>query len=287
MSSSGTAAIDPRNVLLTGIPRSGTTLTCHLLNRLPDVVALHEPMNVAALALCPDGAAVCDQIANYFRRMRRMIRWRGVAVSKHAGGVVPDNPVTTEPDATGQRPLIVTPGTIRIDKPFSAQGVLAIKHPAAFTAILAALRARFRIYAIVRNPIATLGSWNSVPFQHRQGHAPAAERLNGPLRRALASIDDDDDRQLFLLSWFFQQYQQYLAAECVIRYEDLVASHGAALAVIHPGAAHLNVALEDRNVKNVYDLSTIQRLGKKLLGSEGSYWQYYSRASVAAMLPNR
>jgi broad-specificity NMP kinase len=35
-----------RNVLITGTPRSGTTLVCSLLNKLPDIVALHEPMNV-------------------------------------------------------------------------------------------------------------------------------------------------------------------------------------------------------------------------------------------------
>ena len=27
-----------RNLIITGIPRSGSTLTCSLLNRLPDVV---------------------------------------------------------------------------------------------------------------------------------------------------------------------------------------------------------------------------------------------------------
>src|SRR5689334_16285425 len=34
-----------RDVLVTGLPRSGTTLTCHLLQKLPDTVALHEPMD--------------------------------------------------------------------------------------------------------------------------------------------------------------------------------------------------------------------------------------------------
>src|SRR5262245_2561552 len=41
---SATCAMDDRNVLVAGIPRSGTTLTCHLLNSLPDIVALHEPI---------------------------------------------------------------------------------------------------------------------------------------------------------------------------------------------------------------------------------------------------
>ena len=34
------SASSQRNVLITGIPRSGTTLVCSLLNKVPDVVAL-------------------------------------------------------------------------------------------------------------------------------------------------------------------------------------------------------------------------------------------------------
>ena len=33
-----------RDVVLTGPPRSGTTLACHMLNKLPGTVALHEPI---------------------------------------------------------------------------------------------------------------------------------------------------------------------------------------------------------------------------------------------------
>ena len=33
-----------RNIVLTGPGRSGTTLTCFLLNKLPDTVALSEPI---------------------------------------------------------------------------------------------------------------------------------------------------------------------------------------------------------------------------------------------------
>ena len=38
------AATDPC-MLLTGLPRGGTTLACELLNHLPDVRALDEPMD--------------------------------------------------------------------------------------------------------------------------------------------------------------------------------------------------------------------------------------------------
>jgi len=35
---------NPHNIILKEIPRSGTTLVCHLINKLPNFVALHEPM---------------------------------------------------------------------------------------------------------------------------------------------------------------------------------------------------------------------------------------------------
>jgi len=37
------------DIILTGIARSGTTLTCFLLNKLPQAVALHEPMDPSQL----------------------------------------------------------------------------------------------------------------------------------------------------------------------------------------------------------------------------------------------
>jgi hypothetical protein len=36
--------LNQTNIVSTGLPRSGTTLTCHLLNKLPNTVALHEPI---------------------------------------------------------------------------------------------------------------------------------------------------------------------------------------------------------------------------------------------------
>ena len=81
-----------RNVVLMGKGRSGTTLVCHLLNMLPDAVALSEPIPPGKFEdYVPDREAVCDLIELYYRRMRRRARKEGIVVSKHVGGVVPDN----------------------------------------------------------------------------------------------------------------------------------------------------------------------------------------------------
>ena len=91
-----TAARDPvranrANVVLTGPPRSGTTLACRLLNTLPDTVALHEPIAPGKFANAENDLAVLEGLQRYFRRMRRMIRKEKVAISKNVGGRIPDN----------------------------------------------------------------------------------------------------------------------------------------------------------------------------------------------------
>ena len=62
-----------RNLIITGIPRSGSTLACSLLNRLPDVVALNETMNVGELLALPDAESRVRAIADYFAETRRTI----------------------------------------------------------------------------------------------------------------------------------------------------------------------------------------------------------------------
>ena len=62
-----------RNLIITGIPRSGSTLACSLLNRLPDVVALNETMNIGELLALPDAESRVRAIADYFAETRRTI----------------------------------------------------------------------------------------------------------------------------------------------------------------------------------------------------------------------
>ena len=63
-----------RNVLITGTPRSGTTLLCSLLNKVPDTVALHEPMNVWDFPKCKDAQAIADVIESFCTETRASLR---------------------------------------------------------------------------------------------------------------------------------------------------------------------------------------------------------------------
>jgi hypothetical protein len=161
---------------------------------------------------------------------------------------------------------------------------LVVKHPAAFTALLETLVPRFRVFAVVRNPLSVLSSWQTVPMTVRDGQLPLAERLDSTLAAALAGIDDRVERQLHILSLFFEKYCAVLREDQIIRYESIVSSKGKALSVITERASALDEPLESRNKAAIYDRAVMRQLGKRLLDSDGPYWKLYAKESVAELL---
>jgi hypothetical protein len=273
--------MNSNNILITGTPRSGTTMTCHLLNKLPETVALHEPMQTGQLK-GQDGPAAA--VERFCGEQRHSILEHGVAISKHAGGAVPANPVGTSRSDSGLRKRVVSKGEITIDKELSPDFALVVKHCGSFTATLDRLVPRFPVYAIVRNPLSMLASWATVEFAVQRGRVPVAEGLDRELKAQLASIEDVLDRQIHILTWFHERIRRYLPDEAIIRYESIVETGGKALAVVRPGAVSLAEPLQSQNTSDLYDRERMLRIGERLLKSEGAHWQSYSKESVERLL---
>lgn len=271
------------DLLLTGLPRSGTTLVCHLLSSLPDVVALHEPMRVGQWA-GKSPTEILAEIDAFIVENRRTLLEERKAVSKHQEGRVPDNPVGSDVAAHGLRSQVVSLGAIEIQKQLPPDFTLAIKHNAAFTALLEFLVPRHACYAIVRNPLAVLSSWQSVDLPVHRGRIPAAEALVPPLKQSLSAIEDTLERQLFILDWFFARFQKHLPPERIVRYEEVVQTRGACLQRLHPDAAAISFPLESRNQSQLYKKDLSAKIGERLLASEGSYWNFYSKEDVQRLL---
>jgi len=306
--------VDDRNVLVTGLPRSGTTLACELLNLVPDVVALDEPMNrlmltrdslPAAPRRRPKGRLpwpgsrgarptraglpadlVADNIGRFLDATRASITDRGMALTRHVEGRVLGSKVADEYEAGGLRGRLFARGEIRFDKQLSPDFVLVVKHNSAFAAVLPQLATRFAVTAIVRNPLSIISSWQTVPFPVQRGHASIAELLDPELALALSRIDDRVDRQFFLLSWFFGHFRDDLPGDAFLRYEDIVASNGAALAAVVSSAAGLARPLTNRNRSAVYDPAAVAALGRRLLDTDGPWWHFYTPDSVRQLLPD-
>jgi hypothetical protein len=271
--------VNGRNVLITGLPRGGTTLACELLNDVPDTIALDEPMRPMAIRDV-DSSGICDAVATFCEETRGSLLRDGRAITKHVEGRVFGGKVS---EATGLQPRekLATREPISFDKPLSPDFVLALKHPALFTAYIDALTRRFPVFAVVRHPLAVLASWQTVPFPVRQGHLPVAERFDSLLEEQLAAIPERLDRQVALLDWMFGRYER-LPEGRVLRYEDIVASRGAALGVVTENASSLDRPLMSRN--RSYEAKAMRELADRLLASDGAYWRSYPRDSVSELL---
>ena len=280
--------MNQNNVVLTGLPRSGTTLTCHLLNKLPETVALHEPIAPGKFADLEGEDAVLDELERFFKRMRRMALVQGKVISKHVGGEVPSNSYRQARSDDGLRYPVAqrgkNKGKIDVQKDLAEDFLLVIKSPAMFSALLPILVKRFPVYAIIRNPLSILASWNSIDHNLLSGHSPAAEKYDEQLRETLASITEDTERQLYILSWWYERFYTTLDRDHIIRYEDIISSGGSALSSITPAAQKLHESLSSQNLNALYDREGMRKAGKLLLEREGAYWRFYTRESVERLL---
>ncbi len=268
------------DIILTGIARSGTTLTCSLLNRLPGTVALHEPMNPADLVGLDPGTVYLDRIAAFFAAQRASLLADGTAVSKARDGKVPDNPFEKAAAGSALRPSTVDNQSVRFDKPLAPGFRLVVKHPNLFTGTLPALLTRYPCFAVIRNPLAVLLSWHTIQAPVNRGRLPFGEAFDPTLAAALDAEPDRVNRQLILLRWYFSRYRSLLPPDHVIRYEQLVASGGRALAVIDPEAASLAEPLESRNRSSLYDAALVRELAGRLLEHDEIAAGFYRAAEI-------
>lgn len=275
MPASTNSRISGRNVIIAGLPRSGTTLVCHLLNEVPDVVALNEPMIVGTFFNL-DIEQVMNGIGAFFDECRASIINQSLAPSKVVDGRVPDNPFLKERDADGARIRQVALGRLRIDRPLTSDFILAMKHPAMFTSLLVPLCARFPCWVVIRNPLATLLSWDSLPDTPMgSGRFPAAEAFDSRLKAALDAMPDRLDRHVYFLEWAFGRYLQVGSRLGVLAYEDIIASNGRALSAISQQAYGLNADLRNENLNVVYRRDAVEPIARALLARNGSWKQWY------------
>lgn len=271
----------PRDLILTGVPRGGTTLCCDLLGRADDTVALVEPMPVHALPVRAVDAVA--EIRAFFQASRASLLAAGVATGQQIDGKGPDNFFDGERDGSGLRVRKAQLGDVRIDKPLSGAFTLVVKHNAAFAALLPALAERFDCVAVVRNPLAVLASWNSVDLPVARGRLPAGERLAPLLAAALDAEPVLLERQLLLLDWLFGRFVHTLPRARIVRYEDVVASGGAALADA-TGIAVSPQPLRGRNASGLYDVQACERYAARLRGHAGAWRAFYDDAALAGVL---
>ena len=275
---------DGRDIVLTGLPRSGTTLAVVLLNQLPHTVALHEPMIPGKFVDAASADAFVERVADYYRGQRASIAARGTATSKTIDGKIhSQNFADPAPGDALPRRSLPKLGDLVVKPGLRQDHRLVIKQNGMFTARLEVLRSRFPCHALVRNPLSVILSWRSIKSPVHEGRSPAAEAFDPGLRAALDAELDRDRRQVLLLRWFFEQYRRHMPAPRVIRYEEIVASGGRALAPIDPDAASLAEPLRSRNRNEFYDVREVDRIADLLIATPGAHLHFYPAEDIESL----
>lgn len=212
-----------RQLIVTGIPRSGTTLLAALVDSLADAVCLSEPDWQSLWSQeMTDRAAYVNRITRDFERVRATLL---------AGTAVPDRrdtrlkPVTDyfPRGAGGQRQQTFEVRELR-RAGLTPNFLLGMKHNAHYTCVLSELLRvkNLEALAIVRNPVSTILSWRSLKIPIGQGRLPAAERFWPEIPALWQTTNDLLEVQVRIYGLFCQRYKETAGRLVVIKHEELV-----------------------------------------------------------------
>ena len=266
------------NIILTGPPRSGTTLACFLLNKLDNTLALHEPMKLKMFGSRPEALTNIDR---FFDEMRRMALEDQMVISRVKKGRVPDNPFGKR--LFWKRRSQVKRSKIKVDKTLGEDFVLIMKHNGHFTFLLDELRDRYPCYAIIRNPLSTIASWNSIKAPVSKGNLKVLKGLSTEIYRELESEKDLIKRQILLADYLFKSLKG-LNKNHIIKYEEMISSKGRVLQAVRDQAKHLDEELKSKNRSKNYDKKLMKKIGARLLETDGAFWEFYEKAEVEKLM---
>lgn len=219
-----------------------------------------------------------------FANQRAAVKDEGKVKGFAVDGRLADDHYAPAPGADGLRPQVAVQGERWLDR---RKGGYAMIQKQAIQGVfsLGDLPGDVETWALVRNPLSTLVSWTTVDAGVAQrGRSSAVDRILPDVGNELEQMPNIADRQVALMHRVYQRIADRVPRERVIRYEDVVATGGAALSAMAPAAAGLSVPLESRNLNPVYEPKAMMKLGEKLLDSEGAAWTFHSRAEVDQLL---
>jgi hypothetical protein len=264
-------------VLITGIPRSGTSLLCRLLHEQPDCVVVNEPAEIfGPLTNCENPW----WIACYYRELRRDIL-EGEAIENKVedGRIVED---TRKLDRRAR----YHPRVSRSDF------LLGTKNTLLYLARIPVIRRALPeapIIACVRHPLDTLASWKD-SFAHLRdvkldvfpvSYADNAF-LSGLDRRRLRHIvetEDPSQRRALLWAHLAETIETHRESLVIVKYEDLVADPVTEMRRILGAVPGFDVsalrppALTLRTRRELLDEADM-RAAADLCGREAAYFGY-------------
>jgi hypothetical protein len=213
------------DLIITGAPRSGTSLAAAIIDRAPGCLCLSEPeSHVELMRNAISAEDFVAKIGQEFDTVRRSVLEGGSVLDRRCADGAPITNYFTNPGRDGQREAQYT---IRpITRPgLPADFVLGVKHVALYAAVLAELvqAGRYRLIALVRDPVALLMSWRSLDLPISRGRLPAGERFWPELRSLGEAELELTEKQIRICDLLFGRFLRWAGRVAILRYEHLVA----------------------------------------------------------------
>ena len=245
-----------RDLIVTGIPRSGTTLTAALIDGLDDTVCLSEPAwqdRWPRETASPD--AYVQQLVDDFARVRRdLLAGDGVVDRRR-----PDGTAVSDYFRDGDRPYELVEFR---RSGLSENFLLGMKHNAHYSCVLPRIVAQpvFSVIAIVRHPLDVIRSWQSVDIPVRQGRLPAAENFWPDIADIARQTDDILLRQVLIYERFCERFMALRGKLALLRYEDIVRDPDVVAHAFGKNfARRVAIEIRERSFPNSDDVAAIRR----------------------------
>ncbi len=254
----------PKNILIAGIPRSGTTLITATLHDLPNCVALGEPEALKKLhkaSTSPEDYARRLQVFMSATR-RQILAGEPIPINFDKGALrVPSNYFQRHATGNGYH----TEKTYELHEaivPVENEAfTLCVKNNAQFVSCLEALvdMRDVLVVAVVREPVACLLSWRSLNMPISNGKLPAGERFSRELKK-IAKLEEVLLAQVRILDWFCAAFYRLRERLHLIRYEDFVARPEMLRELVHVPHAHIFPRYQSMNRRAEYNFQEEDRM---------------------------
>jgi len=208
-----------KTLLITGIPRSGTSLITKLISKQQNTICFSEPKWLKEIRHNNQNS---EEFKNNLRQKIHQIRneiknGNPVEITVERGtNYLPENYYNRR-----KNKIINLKETKKVYIEHSKDLILCVKSNVLFTSCIEALvnEDSWRIYSIIRNPLFVLMSWRSLNIPISKGEIKIGEVYSQEIRK-IVKEEDLLIKQVKILDWFFKTYFYY--NKNIIKYEDLI-----------------------------------------------------------------
>lgn len=269
-----------KNIIVTGIPRSGTTLVCALLNGLENTICLREPdAHVQWLRQVPSAKKYAAMIQDDFHCIREGIESGKPVFDRSTKNGEPLTNYFPQRETVNER-RSVSFEMRAVDTAHLAKGfTLATKHNVEYTSVLPTLieSQQFSFLCPIRNPISTILSWNTLQTPVSTGTIPMAQYFWPEVNQALKNIDATLHRQVVVYDMFCKRFYELSDHINIIYYEDLLKDTGV-LSGIVGRKVKTQIEMKSRNKSKQYNWKLAQEI-QILIKKHAQYIPYFYHAS--------